>query len=65
MQNMLDRNTDGPDNPLSQAFSSNSAKQLFCKFSNVKTEIMFWNPNWLPGLGKLLPRSLEDKLASR
>ena len=65
MQNMLNRNTDGPDNPLSQAFSSSSARQLFRRFSSVKTEIMFWNPNWLPVLGKLCPRALEDKLASR
>ena len=26
---------------------------------------MFWNPNWLPGIGKLLPHSVEDRLASR
>jgi hypothetical protein len=64
MQNMLNRNTDGPDNPLSQVFSKASAQQMFWQFENVKTEVMFWNPNWLPALGKLLPRSLEDRLAS-
>jgi hypothetical protein len=65
MQNMLNRNTDGPDNPLSQVFSQKSARQLFSQFQAVRTEIMFWNPNWLPGLGKLIPRFLEDKLAAR
>jgi ubiquinone/menaquinone biosynthesis C-methylase UbiE len=65
MQNMLNRNTDGPDNPLSQAFSKESATRLFSQFRTVRTEVMFWNPNWLPGLGKLLPRSIEDKLALR
>jgi len=29
MQNMLNRNTDGPDNPLSQVFSKASARQMF------------------------------------
>jgi ubiquinone/menaquinone biosynthesis C-methylase UbiE len=65
MQNMLNRNTDGPDNPLSQVFSAKSASAMFWQFRSVTTEVMFWNPNWLPGLGKLLPRSLEERLASR
>ncbi len=64
MQNMLNRNTDGPDNPLSQAFSKAAAQEMFWQFKDVKTEITFWNPNWLPGLGKLLPQSIEDRLAS-
>jgi ubiquinone/menaquinone biosynthesis C-methylase UbiE len=65
IQNMLNRNTDGPDNPLSQVFSRKSARSLFWQFRTVRTEVMFWNPNWLPVMGKLLPRSFEDKLASR
>jgi ubiquinone/menaquinone biosynthesis C-methylase UbiE len=65
MQNMLNRNTDGPDNPLSQVFSRLSASRLFWQFENVRTEVMFWNPNWLPGIGKLIPRSIENWLASR
>lgn len=65
MQNVLNRNTDGPDNPLSQVFSRQSARRLFWQFPTVRTEVMFWNPNWLPGLGKLLPKYMEDKLASR
>jgi len=65
MQNILNRNTDGPDNPLSQVFSAKEAAALFAQFRNVRTEIMFWNPNWLPGIGKLLPRWMEDLLAAR
>ena len=65
MQNMLNRNTDGPDNPLSQVFSKASARQMFRQFKKVKTRVMFWNPNWLPVIGKLLPHSIEDSLASR
>jgi ubiquinone/menaquinone biosynthesis C-methylase UbiE len=65
MQNMLNRNTDGPDNPLSQAFSKGSAQEMFWQFKNVRTEVMFWNPNWLRGLGNLLPQSIEDRIASR
>lgn len=64
-QNILNRNTDGPDNPLSQVFSKESARQMFLQFKTVRTEIMFWNPKWLPGIGKLLPRRIEDCLASR
>jgi ubiquinone/menaquinone biosynthesis C-methylase UbiE len=65
MQNMLNRNTDGPDNPLSQVFSKASARQMFRQFKNVRTEVMFWNPNWLPVIGKLIPRPIEERLASR
>ena len=65
MQNVLNRNTDGPDNPLSQVFSKESAQQMFSPFRTLRTEVMFWNPNWLPGIGKLLSRRIEDLLASR
>jgi hypothetical protein len=65
MQNMLNRNTDGPDNPLSQVFSRASAQQMFWQFKNVITEVMFWSPNWLPVIGKLLPHPIEERLASR
>ncbi|MGA3197677.1 MAG: class I SAM-dependent methyltransferase [Terriglobales bacterium] len=64
MQNILNRNTDGPDNPLSQAFSKASASRMFEQFRDVRTEIMFWNPNWLPGIGKLIPPAVESWLAS-
>lgn len=65
MQNVLNRNTDGPDNPLSQVFSRESARRLFWQFNEITTKVMFWNPNWLPGIGKLLPAALEKGLASR
>lgn len=64
MQNMLNRNTDGPDNPLSQVFSKESAREMFGQFKDVNTEVMFWNPNYLPVIGKMLPRSIEDWLAA-
>lgn len=64
-QSMLNRNTDGPDNPLSQVFSRETASDLFWQFKNVKTQVMFWNPNWLPGVGKILPHWMEDGLAAR
>lgn len=65
MQNILNRNTDGPDNPLSQVFSRASAREMFWQFRKVRTEVMFWNPNWLPGIGKVLPRAVQNRLASR
>jgi ubiquinone/menaquinone biosynthesis C-methylase UbiE len=64
MQNVLNRNTDGPDNPLSQVFSKPSAQRMFWQFKDAKTEVMFWNPSWLPGIGKLIPKRIEDWLAS-
>lgn len=64
MQSMLNRNTDGPDNPLSQVFSKASARSMFQQFSQVRTKVMFWNPNWLPVLGKVIPDGLEDWLGS-
>lgn len=65
MQNMLNRNTDGPNNPLSQVFSRKSAIQLFWQFESIGTEVMFWNPRWLPGIGKVIPAWLEARLAAR
>jgi ubiquinone/menaquinone biosynthesis C-methylase UbiE len=65
MQSMLNRNTDGPDNPLSQVFTKESSLEMFWQFQKMRTEVMFWNPHWLPGIGKLLPRWIEDKLAAR
>lgn len=65
MQNILNRNTDGVENPLSQVFSRESGSAMFSQFEKVKTKIMFWNPKWLPGIGKLLPAWLEDRLAAR
>jgi len=65
MQNMLNRNTDGPDNPLSQVFSRESAAEMFWQFRNVRTSVMFWNPNYLPLLGKMIPRPVENWLAAR
>ena len=37
---------------------------MFFQFKNVKTEVMFWNPNWLPVIRKLLPHAIEERLAS-
>jgi ubiquinone/menaquinone biosynthesis C-methylase UbiE len=65
MQNILNRNTDGPDNPLSQVFSKESAGDLFHQFETVDTEVMFWNPRWLPIVGALLPQRTQDWLAAR
>jgi ubiquinone/menaquinone biosynthesis C-methylase UbiE len=65
MQNMLNRNTDGPDNPVSQVFSREAGSELFWQFKNVRTDVMFWNPNYLPGIGKLIPKSIENWLASQ
>lgn len=64
MRAVLNRNTDGPDNPLSQVFSRASARRLFWQFGRVRTQIRFWNPNWLPVIGRLLPAFFVNRLAS-
>src|SRR5215471_3191935 len=50
--------------PLSQVFSKKSAERMFWQFKKVKMSIMFWSPNWLPWIGKVLPHTVEDWLAS-
>ena len=63
-KNMLNRNTDGPDNPLSQVFSSDSAYELFSDFIGVGTEVKYWSQSWLPVIGKLVPLSIEEWLTT-
>ncbi len=65
MQNLLNRNTNEPDNPLSPSFlkSIGAANVLAIQESQNRNHVLP-DPNWLPGIGKLLPPSVEDRLAS-
>ena len=61
----LNRNTDGAGNPLARVYSRKEARALFKAFGNVRLETYFLNKRWLPLVGKLLPRGVESRLASR
>jgi SAM-dependent methyltransferase len=61
----LSQNTDGAGNPLARVYSRKEARELFKDFSEVTLKTYFLNKRWLPVIGKLLPRSLETRLASR
>lgn len=64
-QEFLNQNTDGAGNPLARVYSRDEAHELFKDFSNVELRVYFLNKRWLPILGRVLPRALEAKLASR
>ncbi len=61
----LSQNTDGAGNPLARVYSRREALELFKDFSEVKLKTYFLNRRWLPVIGNLLPRSMEELLASR
>ena len=61
----LNQNTDGAGNPLARVYSRSEARELFKDFSEVSLKTYFLNKRWLPVVGKILPRSLESRLASR
>jgi SAM-dependent methyltransferase len=64
-QEFLSQNTDGAGNPLARVYSRDEARQLFHDFSKVELRTHFLNKKWLPIVGRILPRSLETRLASR
>ena len=61
----LNQNTDGAGNPLARVYSKSEARELFRDFSKVELKTYFLNKRWLPVLGRVLPRSLESRLAAR
>lgn len=64
-EEFLSRNTDGAGNPLARVYSRAEARELFADFAEVETAVHYLNKRRLPVVGKLLPRSLEARLASR
>jgi ubiquinone/menaquinone biosynthesis C-methylase UbiE len=64
-EEFLSQNTDGAGNPLARVYSRREAGELFRDFSEVTFKTYFFNKRWLPLLGKLLPRSMESRLAAR
>jgi SAM-dependent methyltransferase len=64
-EDFLSQNTDGAGNPLARVYSRAEARALFNDFSKVDLRTYFLNKRWLPLIGRILPRSLESRLASR
>lgn len=58
-QQLLNNNTDGPGNPLSQVFSRTEAKRMFQQFSSVRTEVHWLVSKNIPLLGRLLPQAVD------
>ena len=64
-QEFLNNNTDGIGNPLARVYSRKEALELFKDFSRTHVQTYFLNKRFIPVAGKMLPRALEDRLASR
>jgi hypothetical protein len=60
----LNQNTDGAGNPLARVYTRDEAAAMFSRFTDVKTEVHFLNKRWIPLVGSLIPRSVEQRLAS-
>jgi SAM-dependent methyltransferase len=61
----LSQTTDGAGNPLARVYSRAEARELFRDFSGIELRTHFLNKRWLPILGPMLPRSVEEKMAAR
>jgi SAM-dependent methyltransferase len=61
----LNQNTDGAGNPLARVYSRGEARELFRDFEQVELRTYFLHKRWMPVVGRLLPRPLESRLASR
>jgi ubiquinone/menaquinone biosynthesis C-methylase UbiE len=61
----LSQNTDGAGNPLARVYSRREALELFKDFAEVELRAFFLNKRFIPVLEKILPRSIESRLAAR
>jgi SAM-dependent methyltransferase len=61
----LNQNTDGAGNPLARVYSRRDAQELFRDFERVELRTYFLHKRWMPVVGRLLPRAVEARLASR
>ena len=64
-EEFLSSNTDGAGNPLARVYSTKEARELFKDFRDVRFRSFFLNKRFIPLVGKLLPRSIENRLANR
>ncbi|HMG35105.1 MAG TPA: class I SAM-dependent methyltransferase [Blastocatellia bacterium] len=64
-EEFLSQNTDGVGNPLAKVYTRREAAKMFSHFAEVATEVHFMNRRWIPLIGGLMWRSLEQRIASR
>jgi SAM-dependent methyltransferase len=64
-EEFLSSNTDGAGNPLARVYSTKEARELFKDFHDVRFRSFFLNKRFIPLVGNLLPRSIENRLANR
>jgi len=58
-------NTDGPDCPLAKVYDRREVENLFAKFSDVTTEVWFFDRTHWSFLGKLIPDFVANFLGRR
>jgi SAM-dependent methyltransferase len=65
MDRFIHRATDGPHNVYSSVWSRADARRLFAAFPDIETRVHHLNERHFPGLARLLPASVRDRLARR
>ena len=58
----ISMNTDGPDNPLSRVYSKKEAEELFVKFSDVHTEVHFFDRSHWPFIKRYISVDFAEKI---
>jgi ubiquinone/menaquinone biosynthesis C-methylase UbiE len=61
-QEWISMNTDGPDCPLAKVYNRREALELFGRFSDVQTEVWFFDRSHWPFIGRVLPNSMTNWL---
>jgi SAM-dependent methyltransferase len=61
----LNRNTDGPENPLARVYSRRTARRLLRRFADFRFAVVCLNRRHVPLIGRHLTPALEARLGSR
>jgi hypothetical protein len=61
----LNRNTDGPENPLARVYSKRTARELLAGFTDFRFQVVNINRRHVPVVGPLMSARMERWLAAR
>ena len=61
----ISMNTDGPECPLAKVYNKREALKLFGKFSDLITEVWFFDRSHWPFIGRIMPNSIAAWLGRR
>jgi len=64
-QEWISMNTDGPECPLAKVYNQREALELFRTFSDVQTEVRFFDRSHWPFIGKVMPSATAKWLGRR